>query len=137
MAPSGPSAFSHTGARLAVLALGAAFCGLQTQARPVPVRRASADTDGAARPRVLPGRRFGPRGEWRSGRAPGADRGGLALDHIGGCRAAAGAGFRDDTSPLSHLPEVPSEDLRRCAAEPCEDPHGDGEGGWRLLSPEA
>ena len=60
--------------------------------------------------------------------------------------------------PASHLPEVPSEDLRRCPAEPCEasgrkdiftgrsagrfrfsvflqDLDG-GEGGWRLLSPE-
>eukprot|EP00439_Symbiodinium_sp_Y106_P059370 s5239_g8.t1 len=124
MTPSGRPAFSSHGrraapARLAVLAiLGAAFCGsrLQKQARPVPVRRASADTDGDS-------------ASFEEGDLVRVESD--AIEEV----AVALVGSRWITSEDSELLQVPSEDLRRCPAEPCEDLDG-GEGGWRLLSPE-
>ncbi|CAE7854559.1 unnamed protein product [Symbiodinium necroappetens] len=125
MTPSGPAFSRHgrraAGARLALLAvLGAAFCGsrLQKQARPVPVRRASADTDGDP-------------ASFQEG-----DLVRVESDAIEEPLEQTVEGSRWITSEDSELLQVPSEDLRRCAAEPCEDPNGDGEGGWRLLSPE-
>ncbi|CAE6928073.1 unnamed protein product [Symbiodinium sp. CCMP2592] len=81
-------------------------------ARLVPVRRASVDTDGDS-------------GSFQEG-----DLVRVESDAIEEPLEQTAEGSRWITSEDSELLQVPSEDLRRCAAD------GDGDGGWRLLSPE-